>query len=365
VNLDFSSDNASGAATEVLLALGEANTGTAHSYGEDEWTKKLERAFAERFEREVTVLPVFTGTAANALALAAVTPPWGAVMCHAESHIHTDECGAPEQFTQGAKLVAVHGPNGKITPALLDDALSLQGLRGVHSVQPAALSLTQATELGTVYSKQELATLGALAKRRSLRLHVDGARFANALVTLGCTPAEATWKVGVDLLSFGGTKNGAFGAEAILCFDKELGKELEFRRKRAGQLSSKMRFVSAQLLALLEKDLWLRLARRANTMAKKMSDELAALGFPPAFPTEANEVFTKMPKALIEHLHAKGAHFYEWTGIPEKDGLLLVRLVTAFGTRDEDVDGFIALVRQAPRGTYAAAAGTAPAADPR
>jgi threonine aldolase len=356
VNLDFSSDNASGAATEVLLALGAANAATAHSYGDDGWTKKLERAFADLFEREVTVLPVFTGTAANSLCLASVTPTWGAVLCHAESHINTDECGAPEFFSSGAKLIAVHGAGAKITPATLDETLTSLVNRGVHSVQPCALSLTQSTELGTVYSQTELAALGAMARRRSLRLHVDGARFANALATLSCAPADATWKVGVDLLSFGGTKNGALGAEAIVCFDKQLGKELEFRRKRAGQLSSKMRFVSAQLLALLTDGLWLRLARRANMLAKKLSSELASAGFPPAFPTEANEVFAWLPEKLVPALHEAGAQFYPWTGVPV-ESRLLCRFVTSFSTRDEDVDGFIALVRRVRE--------TAPAAVPQ
>jgi len=364
MNLDFSSDNASGAATEVLLALGDANAGTAHSYGDDDWTKKLEAAFAELFEREVTVLPVFTGTAANSLALASVTPPWGAILCHADSHINTDECGAPEQFSGGAKLMPVQGAGAKITPATLDDALNTIINRGVHSVQPAALSLTQASEFGTVYTLKELAALGAMARRRSLRLHVDGARFANAVASLDCTPAEATWKVGVDLLSFGGTKNGALGAEAVICFDKSLARELEFRRKRAGQLASKMRFVSAQLLALLSNGLWLKLARKSNGHAKKLSDGLTALGFPPAFPTDANEVFTFLPEKLVESLHKAGAHFYPWTGVPE-NGRLLCRFVTSFATRDEDVDGLIALVRRDPTGTYAAGAETAPAAGPR
>ncbi len=359
--MDFSSDNAAGVPPELLAALAEANAGTAHSYGDDAWTKRLRVAFNELFEREVTVLPVFTGTAANSLALASVTPPWGAVLCHADAHINTDECGAPEHFTGGAKLLPVDGFGAKITVESLDEALTAVVDRGVHSVKPSALSLTQATELGTIYSVPELETLGRVAHYRKLRVHMDGARFANALASLKVSAASATWKVGVDLLSFGGTKNGAFGAEAIISFDEKLGEELELRRKRAGHLASKMRFISAQLLALLKDGLWLKLATTANARAARLSTGLAAAGFAPAFPTQANEVFAWLPVALVESLHAAGAHFYPWTGIAQ-DGQLLCPLVTSHATTDAEVDAFIALARRGPTGTYAAAAESGPAA---
>ena len=258
----FTSDNAAGMCPEVLQALIAANDGPAAAYGHDPLTQALEAQFAELFEYPVTVLLVSTGTAANALSLAALTPPWGSVLCHADSHIQHDECGAPEFFTAGAKLQPLAGARGKLCPDALAAALR-QKKGDVHSVQPSAVSLTQATEVGSVYTLDELEAIGAVCRQAGVGLHMDGARFANALARLDCSPAEMTWQRGVDVLSFGASKNGAMAAEAIVVFDPGLVRELAFRRKRAGHLLSKTRFCAAQLQGYLHDDAWLRHARHA------------------------------------------------------------------------------------------------------
>jgi threonine aldolase len=337
--MNFCSDNVAGAAPEIVEAIARANHGPAMPYGEDPWTKRVERRLAEIFEREVWVFPVATGTAANVLCLAALTPPWGTIYCHAESHIAVDECGAPEFYTGGAKLALLAGEGGKIGAAALQPA----GAGIVHHAQPAAVSLTQATEAGTVYAPDEIAAVAAICRRHGLGLHIDGARFANALVALGCSPAEMTWKAGVDALSFGATKNGALAAEAAVFFDKAKAEGLAFRRKRGGHLFSKMRFLSAQLEAYLEGDLWLRNARHANLMAKRLSDGLAALpGARLAHAVEANEIFVFLPEAAIGGLEAKGFRFYRWA---EAEGGALLRLVCAFDTERAHVDAFLAAAR--------------------
>jgi threonine aldolase len=339
--MNFKSDNVTGIAPEILAALAAANAGAAASYGEDAVTRRLERRFAELFEREVAVFPVATGTAANALALATVTPPWGVVFCHEESHVDTDECGAPEFFTGGAKLAALPGAAAKLTPAAIEARLHGKGV--VHHAQPAAISITQATEAGTVYSPDEVTALGALARRHGLVLHMDGARFANAVATLGCTPAEATWRAGVDVLSFGATKNGALAAEAVVFFDPARAGDLAYRRKRAGHLFSKMRFLSAQLEAYLEDELWLRNARHANAMAARLAGGLTTLpGARLREPVEANEVFIELPDPVIRALEGEGFEFYRW-GPP---GSTCLRLVTAFDTAAGQVDRFIAAARR-------------------
>lgn len=333
--MNFMSDNVTGAAPEILDALVAANKGTAPSYGADEWTHRLTTRLSTLFERDVAVFPVATGTAANALSLAALTPPWGSIYCHAEAHIQADECGAPEMFTGGAKLVPLPGDHGKITPDTLSDALARVHKGFVHSVQPAALSLTQATECGTVYTPDELAALTAIARRHGLYVHMDGARFANAMATLGCSPADATWRVGVDVLSFGATKNGALGAEAVVFFDRSLTENFGYRRKRAAHLFSKMRFLSAQLEAYLHDGLWLRLAGHANRMAQRLADGLSALpGAALAHPVDANEVFVSLPEPVIAGLEAAGFGFYRWDGS-------VVRLVTAWSTQEADVDALV------------------------
>jgi threonine aldolase len=339
--MNFSSDNVAGISPEILAALTAANSGKQQSYGDDPLTARVERRLAEIFEHEITVFPVATGTAANALALATLVPPWGAVYCHAEAHVVVDECGAPEFYAGGARMAGIAAPHGKIGVAEL--APLLPGGKGiVHHMQPAAISLTQATEAGTVYRPDEIAALGELARRHGLGFHVDGARFANALVYLGCTPADVTWRAGIDVLSFGATKNGAAAAEAVIFFDPAKAADFAFRRKRGGHLFSKMRFLSAQLDAYLADDLWLRNARHANAMAARLAAGLAEL---PAMrlrhPVEANEIFVEMPNSVIEALFARGFHFYRWDG-PAGN---CVRLVTAFDTAAADVDAFLATAR--------------------
>ncbi|MCK5275786.1 MAG: low specificity L-threonine aldolase, partial [Alphaproteobacteria bacterium] len=262
--MNFASDNTAGVSPEMLEALARANEGRAMPYGNDEVTARVKDRIAGIFETEVEVFPVATGTAANALSISLLAPAWGAVWCHPESHANTDECAAPEFYTGGAKLIPVPGEHGKISAAGLGHALEYAGHRGVHEALPSAVTVSQASEAGTVYTPDEVAAISELCRSRELGLHMDGARFANALVALGCSPAEATWKAGVDILSFGATKNGALAAEAVVIFTESLrakAAEMGFRRKRAAHLFSKMRFLSAQLEAYLADDLWLANAR--------------------------------------------------------------------------------------------------------
>jgi threonine aldolase len=340
--MNFRSDNVTGIAPAILAALAEANAGSAASYGADAVSEGLARRFAALFEHPVEVFPVATGTAANALALATLAPPWGVVYCHEAAHIQVDECGAPEFYAGGAKLLALPGRDGKLTPATLEQAMSGRGV--VHHAQPAAISISEASEAGTLYRPEEVAALGALARRHGLALHMDGARFANAVAALGCAPAALTWRAGVDALSFGATKNGALAAEAVVFFDREKAAGFAYRRKRGGHLFSKMRFLSAQLDAYLTDGLWLANARHANAMAARLSAGLAALpGARLSHPTEANEVFVELPEAAIAALDAAGFGFYRWGG----EGSPALRLVTAFDTREADVDACIATARRA------------------
>ncbi len=338
--ITFASDNVAGAAPEILEALTRANQGSAMPYGNDAITQRLEGRFREIFECDCTVLPVATGTAANVLSLSLLSPAFGAIYCHAGAHIHVDECGAPEFFTGGAKLVPLAGAGGKLEVAGLEAAIA--GVGNVHSVQPAAISLTQASEAGTLYGLDEIAAIAELAKRHGLGLHMDGARFANALVGLDCSPAEATWKAGVQALSFGATKNGALGAEAVVVFEPELARDLPYLRKRGGHLFSKMRFLSAQLDAYLEGDLWLRNAAHANRLAARLSAGLCALpGASLSYPVEANEIFIRLPDAVADGLEAAGFGFYRWNPT-----LGELRMVTAFNSREEDVEALIATARR-------------------
>jgi threonine aldolase len=291
------------------------------------------------------VFPVSTGTAANALSLATLCPPHGAVLCHAESHIVMDECAATEFLGAGLRLVGLPGAGGKVAPAAVEAALPAFR-RGVHSSLPSAVSLTQATEYGTVYTPDEVAALTAAARRANLAVHMDGARFANALCHLGCSPADITWRAGVDVLCFGATKNGACGAEAVIFFDRAKVRDFEYRRKRSGHLLSKMRFASAQLLAYLANDLWLRHASAANAQAARLAAGLAgAPGVELAQPTQANEVFAYLPEGLAARLRAEGATFYDWE--PPAAGRVLVRLVTSFATPEAAITEFLARVRPA------------------
>jgi threonine aldolase len=342
----FASDNTAGIAPPILEAIARANTGYALGYGNDEWTRRVEQRFAAMFEREVAVFLVPTGTAANALALAHVTPPWGAVLCHAGSHIATDECGAPEFFGGGIKLVGLGGEGAKISAATLRTALD-GPWGGPHHVSPAALSLSQATECGTIYRVAEIRELADIARSKGAVLHMDGARIGNALARMNVSAAEVTWKAGVDVLSFGATKGGAMGVEAVIFFDPKRAANMQDRRKRGGALASKHRFIAAQMEAYLDGDLWLTLARHANAMADALAAGLTAAGCAPVWPVEANEVFAPIPVAADRKLRAAGATYYPWPGEGLNIGAdkVLVRLVTSFQTTRDDVDKFLAIVR--------------------
>lgn len=340
-NANFASDNVSGASPEIVAALAAAAEAEAMPYGDDDWSTRVEGACAELFETEVAVFPVATGTAANALALAALTPPHGAIYCHPGSHAYVDECGAPEFYSGGAKMVTVGGSDGKIAAADLAALLADARPHGVHNVRPAALTVSQATEAGTAYSVDELAALAEVAHAAGMGVHMDGARFANALVHQQLSPAAATWRCGVDVLSFGATKNGALAAEAVIFFRRELAHEFGERRKRGGHLLSKMRFISAQLDAYLADDLWLRNARAANRAAARLADGLAAIaGARLVHPVEANEVFAVLPETVIDALEGDGFGFYRMGGAG------VIRLVASFNTADADVDAFLAAARQ-------------------
>jgi len=341
--MNFASDNVTQVAPAIMAALAAANRGPAMPYGNDAATQRLTAAFERLFETKVTIFPVATGTAANALALAAMTPPWGAIYCHPDSHINADECGAPEFQSGGAKLVSVSGGHGKIDPAALADALAAAEAGIVHHVQPAALSITNQSEAGTVYRPEEVAALAAIAHGQGMHVHMDGARFANAVAALGCSPAELTWRAGVDALSFGATKGGAMAAEAVVFFKRALAADFGYRRKRAGHLFSKMRFLSVQLEAYLADDLWLGNARHANAMARRLAQGLAAIaGVSLTHPADGNEVFALLPEAAIEAAFAQGFTFYRWSG----EGLVQCRFVCGFSTLSEDVDALVAALRR-------------------
>jgi threonine aldolase len=337
----LASDNTSGISDAILQAMQAANHGDAKSYGGDEWTARLTLRCRELFAHpDLLVFPVFNGSAANCLALAGIVRAHEAIIAHEFSHIEQDECGMPEFFT-GAKLLTAGGANGKLEPALAARLIELAISGGVHHSRPRVISITQSSELGTVYQPQEIAALSALARERQLLLHMDGARFANAVAQLGCHPADISWKAGVDILSFGGTKNGAMIAEAVIFFNPALAGDFGHMRKRAGQLASKQRFIAAQLLALLEKGLWLENAGHANAMAERLAAGLRALSLAPMYPREANALFVRLPKKLAEGLFAKGHYFYGWPLLGED----VYRLLTSFATQPGDIDAFLADVK--------------------
>jgi threonine aldolase len=346
--MNFASDNTAAIAPAILDAIVEANHGYARGYGNDDWTGAVERRMAEVFEREVSVFLVPTGTAANALSLAHVTPPWGVVFCHDNAHIVTDECGAPEFFGNGLKLEGLPGGGAKIAPETLKAALDGYGGHEPHQMVASALSITQASEAGTIYRVDEIAALSRIAHGRSLLVHMDGARFANALVRLNTTPAQMTWQSGVDVLSFGATKGGALAAEAVVIFDPARAAFFGERRKRAGQLVSKHRFMAAQMAAYLAGDYWLELARHANAMADLLAQGLGAVGLQPVWPVEANLVFVVLPRALDAKLKAAGADYYVRTGKGVGHGAdeVLARLVTSFSTQRPDIERFVNLCKK-------------------
>jgi len=346
--MNFASDNTAPVVPAILDAIVQANAGYARGYGNDDWTAKVERRLSEIFEREVAAFLVPTGTAANALSLAQVTPPWGVVFCHRDSHIITDECGAPEFFGSGLKLEGLAGNGAKIAPETLKAALAGYGGHEPHQMVASALSITQASEAGTIYRTDEIAELCAIAHSRALAVHMDGARFANALVRLNTSPAQMTWQSGIDVLSFGATKGGAMAAEAVVVFDPARAGFFAERRKRSGQLLSKHRFIAAQMAAYLAEDRWLALARHANAMADRLAQKLAAAGWEPAWPVEANLVFIVIPAVLDVRLKAAGADYYvrKNASVDIGAGNVLVRLVTSFATADEDVDRFVNLCKK-------------------
>ena len=338
--IDYRSDNTGRAAPEILEALIRANRDTALGYGADDWTAALQRRFSELFETPVRVFPVATGTAANALSLAAVSPPWGIVYCSEAAHINTSEANAAGFFGGGLKLAPIAGESGRIDAARLADTLAAIAPGQLHRGQPAVVNLTQASDLGTVYSLAEIRAVAEAAKARGLKLHMDGARFANALARLGCSPAEATWRAGIDIMSFGATKNGGALCDAIVVFAPELVDGLAVQLRRAGQVWSKMRFASAQLLAYVEDGLWLDMARASNAIAARIAAGLA--GIPGArllAPVEANEIFLEIPGAVMDALEADGFGFYRRTKT-------LARFVCRFDATVAEADALLAALRK-------------------
>lgn len=347
MEMNFRSDNESPAAPAVMAALQEANEGSARAYAEDRWSERLDESFSKLFETRTTVLPVSTGTVANSIALAAVTPPWGSVYCHRNAHILSDESGAPEFFGNGLRLVPVDGPDGRFDADGLRRTLRATEGFGVHSYVASAVSLTQSTEAGTVYPADRIAAICEVAAGRGLATHLDGARFGNAVAALGCAPADISWRAGIQMLSFGASKNGCMGAEALVLFDDTcarrgldipgLRERAERLRKRSGHLLSKMRYVSAQLLAYLDDGLWLNMAAHANAQAARFAEAVQA--HPEAaleFPVQANEVFVRWSAAGFARLERAGVQFLTWPGRDD-----LARFVFAHCTPPQETDALI------------------------
>jgi threonine aldolase len=346
----FSSDNWGGAHPRIAESLTRHASGFAAAYGTSEFDKRIEQKFNDIFERDVAVFFVGTGTAANSLSLAAVSRPGGVSFCHREAHMFADECGAPELFTHGARLAPVDGPGGKIDPDALRHEISRFPPEFVHAGQPMAVSLTQATEIGTVYTADEIDTIAAICREHDLPLHMDGARFANALVHLGVSPAEITWKRGIDMMSFGATKNGCWCAEALVVFDPSKAGQLPFIRKRAAQLFSKTRFLSAQFEAYFEDGLWLEIAEWANGHAAQLQEGIrASANARLAWRADANEVFAILKRRHADAIRQKGAQFHDWnpphaSGLKLADDEVLVRCVTSFATTPDHISQFLELL---------------------
>jgi threonine aldolase len=341
---EFESDNTAAICPESWAALAEANTEEAASYGDDKWTRRVAERVREIFETDCEVFLVFNGTAANSLALAQLCRSFHSVICHDHSHVETDECGAPEFFSGGSKLLPIPGANGKLDLAQVEAALLRQ--QGVHSPKPRVISITQVTELGTVYRGEEIERIADFARKRSLFLHMDGARFANAVAALDCAPKAITWEAGVESLCFGGTKNGTAAGDLVIFFKKELAREFDYRAKQAGQLASKMRFLAAPWTGLLDNGVWLKNARQANGRAKMLAEKVTdALGIKPVFPCEASAVFLRMPEQLVAQLHGRGWHFYKFI---EPD---VYRLMCSWSVTEGDIDDFIKDVKSKWRGS--------------
>jgi threonine aldolase len=341
-DLDFTSDNVAGAAPRVMDAMVAANHGKAPAYGADEITARVTRKLSDLFGREVAVAFLPTGTAANALAAALFVRPWQSILTFAESHLADDECGAPEFFTHGAKIVGLPGPGSKLSPDVVARQLSQMPEGAMKQMQPALLSISNVTESGLVYRPGEVRALKDAISPRGLALHMDGARFPNAVAALGCAPADITWKAGVDVLCFGGSKIGALAAEAVIVFDPGKAGEMKYIHKRSGHVLSKMRFLSAQFEALLDGGYWLELGRHANAMAARLAQGAEGAGCRLAWPCEANEVFIIAPSARVARWRAQGLKAHRWTDTAF-DGTLasgeeIIRLVTSFATTGESVE---------------------------
>jgi threonine aldolase len=331
----FASDNNAGICPEAWQAMDEANRDHASAYGTDRWTAEACDRMREVFETDCEVFFVFNGTAANSLALAAMSQSYHSVIAHELAHVETDECGAPEFFSGGSKLLLVGGEQGKIAPDSVEQVVHRR--KDIHFPKPRILSLTQATEVGTVYQPAELRELGAITHGLGLKIHMDGARFANALASLRCTPKEITWRAGVDVLCLGGTKNGLAVGEAVVFFNRALAAEFEYRCKQAGQLCSKMRFLAAPWVGVLRDGAWLRHAAHANACAARLRDGLLAIdGVHLLHPSQANSVFVRLPERVISGLYARGWKFYDFIGAGG------CRLMCSWDTREQDVDAFVA-----------------------
>jgi len=345
--IDFRSDNVATVSPDIMRAIAAANDGTAAAYGDDGISRELNRRLSALFETEVSVFPVATGTAANALGLAALARPWGGIYCHEQAHIHTAEGGATEAYTHGTKLIPLPGINYRLAPETLRTALARVDHGSRNRPQPDAVSITQASEWGTVYRLDEIAAIGDIARNNKIRFHMDGARFANALARLGCTPADMTWRRGVDILSFGATKNGAMSADAIVLFDQTLVEPLSYRLRAAGQTWSKMRFAAAQLMAYVENDLYVHLAGTSNALATRLAQGLNQIaGVSLAAPVEANLLFVNLPQPAIKALAAAGVLFRQ------RDETI-IRLVTRFDGTEAEVDQLLDRVRGVMRGVHA------------
>ncbi|NBT30807.1 MAG: low specificity L-threonine aldolase [Rhodobacteraceae bacterium] len=349
--MQFASDNTSPVHPKVMDAVMRANEGYASSYGNDAIMDRVRQQIRDLFEApDAAVYLVATGTIANVLSLALICPPWATVYCHRNAHIEEDECAAPEFYTGGAKLTLLEGKDAKIDPDALRAAIRFTARAGVHNVQKGALSITNITEQGALYSLDEIRELTSIAKAAGIRSHMDGARFSNAVVSAGCTPAEMTWKSGIDILSFGGTKNGLMGVEAVVIFDPTLAWEFELRRKRGGHLFSKHRYLSAQMEAYLTDNLWHDMASHANAMGKRMSKGLSRIpGAKLLHPTQGNAVFASWPRSGHKRAMDAGAYYYFWPGDQPLEGpddeLLSARLVCSWSTTEQDVDQFLDLLK--------------------
>lgn len=353
---DFASDNYAGVCPEALRALVEANaSGHEVAYGDDSWTRRVCDRLRALFETDCEVFFVFNGTAANSLALASLCQSYQSVICHELAHVETDECGGPEFFSNGSKLITSRGPLGKLDPATIEALVTRRN--DIHSPRPKAVTLTQATEVGTLYTVDEVRAISDVAHRHGMSVHMDGARFANAVAALDVSPADLTWRAGVDVLCFGGTKNGLPVGEAVVFFKKSLAADFAYRVKQAGQLASKMRFISAPWLGLLDDDVWLRNARHANAMARLLAERIGAIpGVRIMFPPQANAVFAELPVDAAQTLRRDGWVFYDFIAAGGS------RLMCAWDTAPETVERFAAELRAAVVGTPAA--GTAPGAVP-